>query len=244
MGKYYLVAYYYNKKTKKKENIKFIKEYYKKTLLEIDKYTSNKSFYEIKKEIELKNKNYEMNGIEIRYYPLSTKEKYYTMSVITDDIEYYKTINNISEPKKNKPYTIKRLDPNLYEARYIFETLLLDLKKDIIDMIYTDNYEEKNEFRKHLNYYFKEYNNLSYIDKQEIIELLLEEFGYYKNYRKWIVAKHKKALQNNYNYRKSVLEFNEEIYPEGLSREDLENSFSDIYHSQDKVQTLSHNKRR
>lgn len=229
MGKYYLVAYYYDKKTKKKENIKFIEEYRKKTLLEIDKYTSNKSFYEIKEEIELKNKNYEINGIEIRYYPSLTKEEYYTMSVITDDIEYYKTIHNIPTPKKNQPYTIRTLDPNLYEERCIFETLLLDLKKDIIDMIYPKNNEEKNEFRNHLNYYFEEYNNLSYNDKQETIELLLKEFGYYKNYRKWIVAKHKKTLQNNYTYRKNVLEFDKEIYPEGLSRRELENIFPEIY---------------
>ena len=215
MGKYYLVGYYYNKDKNKKENETYYKEF--SSEINIDKYTSLYDKYTLLEEIQKTKPNSKLNSLEIRYFEKKNDENWHSIPIITDNIEFYKTANNIINNKKtnNKTY-IQYLDPNLYEERYRFITLLLKKNEELINLIYPENNYD-NSFSNLINNYLKYPTN----DKLDIIN---KEFSKYTNYRRWITTKER--LKYKYKEVKDVLSITkDQIYNLGFNREDLEKNF-------------------
>ena len=226
MGKYYLVGNFNN--NNKIENETYYKEY--KSITDLDKYTSLHNRYELLEEMSRNKPNTKLNNIEVRYFNNKANKNWYSMPIITNDTNFYKTANNtVNNKRTNYKTYIQYLDPNLYEERYKFKSLLLNKNKEVLDLIYPDTNYDHN-FKNMINNYLQHPSDeeLNRIDK---------EFSRYKNYRRWITSKDK--LKNNYEYRKNVLEFNEKIYNDTITRDYLENMFSSIY----KEENFKHRRR-
>lgn len=202
LGKYFLVASYYNQKTKvyeKETIIKLLDGISFESLYDIDLMTSKYNLIDLLKMIESENKGDGFNHLAIKYLKNKNELPIY-YRIIENDLEFNKCI--ISSSKLTKCILGKKRTTN-YISRH--NKLYKQELEKLLKIIETKNYElflsiynKEKDKDKDFVYLVKRYMNSSYdtyeAESNDLMEILVE-FSRYKTFRGWYVNNLK--LKNN-----------------------------------------------
>lgn len=193
MGKYFLVASYYDrtKKTFVNEKVIRVQGICLENLYEIDKFTSSKNYYSLWKRIKMDNDISDVDMLSIRYESgLDVKPLYYKVLVFNKII--FSCSNSLEKKffsgRRRYGYGIRQ-DNEYYNIEKKELLNLVDAKDmdRLEEILYNNGYLLK-LIKRYLNsYYDYSEQEAKYLD----YNLIFEEFSKYETFRNWIVAKEK-----------------------------------------------------
>lgn len=210
MGRYYLVASYYdsfNKSYRNENIIKKLNGINLSSLVEIDKFTSNFEKIKILDMIEKELGIMGINHLAIKYFYSNDDNKFYPYRVIYGNELFNECTKSVVKNKvmiNNKCRETYFVSSNNKLYRQKMEKLMKLIKGENASF---DKFREFYSLDNELSFLVKRYINSSYdneLEKERDLKNIILEFSRYKTFRGWIIEQEKKKNNTlSYTYKSS-----------------------------------------
>ena len=186
MKKYSLVASFYNPITKKYDNEQeiMIKDVCLNNLAEIDKYTSEYTSEDFYQKLGIREK---MITISIKYLNPKSLNPIYMPIIFNNEI----ISSCVDELESKRFYNYPNYDYAINKRNPYFQSELRSLKKiietknlEVLNSLFFPNDKFGNMVKR---YILTDYDVNEQNEKKQDLNIIIEEFSRYKNFRRWIV---------------------------------------------------------